>query len=100
MEFTKFYTPAIEVDGVHGAVFALEDFEEIMEKHPRAHALRGMMLLEDDFESEIVEPSSGANWLKIIRGSSWLHTQNGWICAGAGGLNSMRVRKLNEKEIE
>ena len=94
MTFTKFYTRDIEVDGVMGAVFDLDDFETVVAENPNIIAFGGMMLLEENYESEVIRPQFGRPWLRINRKCSWLHLQNGYICAGAGGLNSMPVRKL------
>lgn len=94
MKYTMFYTPAIEQNGVMGAVFNLDDFEAVMADHPEARARGGMMLLQDDYEGVTITPEHGKAWLRIDRGCSWLHTQGGYICAGAGGLNSTRVREL------
>jgi hypothetical protein len=94
MVYTKFYTPALKKGGVKGVVFDLCDFEKVCKENPKVRALGGMKLLEDGYDSVVITPTTGEAWLKILKGYSWLHTQNGYIGAGAGGLNSMMVRKL------
>lgn len=94
MTYTKFFTPALEQDGVMGAVFDLDDFERVCEENPKVRVLGGMKLLREGYESHVVRPEFGRAWLNVTRGCSWLHVQHGYIAAGAGGTNSMPVRKL------
>ena len=92
--YTHFFTFGLEQDGVRGAVFPLEDFEKIREEHISVRACNRLKLLEPGYTATIVRPEGCKPWLRIDRGCSYLHIQHGYICAGAGGLNSSPVRKL------
>lgn len=89
-----FLSQVEDENGVMGKVIPLEDFAAELRSNPMARSFR---LLTPGCEPSVREGRRGGGAWRDLgeKGWSWGHVRQGYICAGAGGLNSLRVLKLD-----
>lgn len=102
MNYTHIFVGAeIDAEGVIGTLHPIGTPAEVVELLKttvvRAH---GFKLVDRNRCTPIVKTNGTEQWRSLgLRGWSYGHVQYGWLCAGAGGLNSMQVMKLETEEV-
>jgi len=86
-------------DGINGIFVPLADLVSFLDETPEARVY-GFQVCTDSVEVEIVTPPAPCKpWRRIGRGRSWGYIQKGYICAGAGGVNSNPILKIYPKGL-
>lgn len=89
-----FVKNAHRADDTYGVIVPINQLEETLEG---CHPFPKQFCLIHDINKIVVKVHTSASG-RVTRslssnhgGWSWGHIRRGWFCAGAGGLNSMRV---------
>jgi len=81
-------------NGIKGIFVKLDDLENYL---PLVY---GFYVTEGVKDLPVCKPEFGSPWRQIRNSGlkhSFGHIQHGYICAGAGGLNSMKIQPTRER---
>lgn len=100
MKYTHlFLEDEIGFRGIKGKIVPISEAENVARK--TLFNFNRVMLCTSEAEFEIVRPEYGRPYRRAVRGCSYAHIRKDslsgefYLCAGAGGLNSLDVKKLD-----